>query len=409
MKTLLILGAGTAGTMMAHKLTRVLDPTQWQITLVDRDDHHIYQPGLLFVPFGMYEPDDLARPRQALLPPQATYHGQGFSAVDPDTKTVTLSSGETLSYDLLIVATGTRIVPEETEGLTGSGWLDTAFDFYSMAGAKALHDKLIWWKGGTLVVNVVDMPIKCPVAPLEFLFLADAFFTERGMRDDVRIVYVTPLDAAFTKPRASAALGQILEERGIEVITEFNLAKVAGSSRRMEAYDGRSLDYDLLVCVPLHAGAQAIQNSKLGNDLGFVPTDKHTLQSRDYPDVFVIGDAADLPTSKAGSVAHFQAEVLTENILRYLRHEPLQPDFDGHANCFIETGHGKALLIDFNYDTEPLPGKFPLPIVGPFDLLGESHINHWGKLGFRWIYWNVLVRGEEMPLEHNMTMSGKRV
>ncbi|NOY24545.1 MAG: FAD-dependent oxidoreductase, partial [Oligoflexia bacterium] len=404
-----ILGAGTAGTMMAHKLTKVLDPTQWQITLVDRDEHHIYQPGLLFVPFGMYEPDDLVRPRAALLPAQATYHGQGFKAVDPEARTVTLTTDETLSYDLLIVATGTRIVPEETQGLTGTGWFDTAFDFYSMAGAKALHDKLIWWKGGTLIVNVVDMPIKCPVAPLEFLFLADAFFKERGIRDDVRIVYATPLDAAFTKPRASAALGQILEQRGIEVVTEFNLAKVTGSSRTIEAYDGRTLDYDLLVCVPLHAGAEAIQNSKLGNDLGFVPTDKHTLQSRDYPDVFVIGDAADLPTSKAGSVAHFQAEVLTENILRHLRHEPLQPDFDGHANCFIETGHGKALLIDFNYDTEPLPGKFPLPVVGPFDLLSESHINHWGKLGFRWIYWNVLVRGEEMPLEHKMTMSGKRV
>jgi len=408
-KELVILGAGTAGTMMAHKLAKVLSPAQWHITIVDRDDDHIYQPGLLFVPFGMYDPDDLVRPRTRLVPPSSRLCLDGIAKVDPDAKTVTTGTGEILHYDLLLVATGTRTAPEDTEGLTGSGWYDTAFDFYSMAGAKALHDKLIWWKGGTLIVNVVDMPIKCPVAPLEFLFLADAFFTERGMRDDVRIVYVTPLDAAFTKPRASAMLGQILEERGIEVVTEFNTARVHGSSRKLEGFDGREVDYDLLVSIPLHAGAKVIADSKLGNDLGFVPTDKHTLQSRDYPDVFAIGDAADLPTSKAGSVAHFQAEVLIENILRYMRGEPLRPDFDGHANCFIETGHDKALLIDFNYTTEPLPGKFPLPVVGPFDLLGESHINHWGKLGFRWIYWNILVRGEEMPLEHNMTMAGKRV
>ena len=408
MKTLVILGAGTAGTMMAHKLRRALPAAEWQITLVDRDDDHIYQPGLLFVPFGSYRPEDLVRPRTATMPEGVTLMLCGFSLVDPIARTVALGDGSSLAYDLLIIATGTRIAPEETEGLTGPGWYETAFDFYSLAGATALRDPLATWPGGRLVLNVVEMPIKCPVAPLEFLFLADAFFTERGMRDKVELVYATPLDAAFTKPKAAAALGGLLQQRGIELWTDFALARVDGQARVMHAYDHRTLSYDLLVSIPLHAGDKAIMQSGLGDEMGFVPTDKHTLQSLSHPDVFALGDATNLPTSKAGSVAHFQAEVLIDNVLRTVRGEPLAPDFDGHANCFIETGHGKALLIDFNYTTEPLPGKFPMPVVGPFDLLAESHVNHWGKLGFRWVYWNKLIRGEELPVDARMSMLGKR-
>ena len=408
MKTLVILGAGTAGTMMAHKLRRALPAAEWQITLVDRDDDHIYQPGLLFVPFGSYRPEDLVRPRTATMPEGVALMLCGFSLVDPIARTVALGDGSSLAYDLLIIATGTRIAPEETEGLTGPGWYETAFDFYSLAGATALRDHLATWPGGRLVLNVVEMPIKCPVAPLEFLFLADAFFTERGMRDKVELVYATPLDAAFTKPKAAAALGGLLQQRGIELWTDFALARVDGQARVMHAYDHRTLSYDLLVSIPLHAGDKAIMQSGLGDEMGFVPTDKHTLQSLSHPDVFALGDATNLPTSKAGSVAHFQAEVLIDNVLRTVRGEPLAPDFDGHANCFIETGHGKALLIDFNYTTEPLPGKFPMPVVGPFDLLAESHVNHWGKLGFRWVYWNKLIRGEELPVDARMSMLGKR-
>ena len=175
----------------------------------------------------------------------------------------------------------------------------------------------------------------------------------------------------------------------------------------LEGYDGRTVDYDLLVSIPLHAGAEVIADSGLGDDSGFVPTDRHTLRSQQWPDVFVLGDATDLPSSKAGSVAHFQAEVLTQNVLRHVEDRELLPDFDGHANCFVETGYGKAILIDFNYDTEPLPGNFPLPGFGPFRLLGESHTNHWGKLGFRWVYWNLLLKGRELPIDHRMVMAGK--
>jgi sulfide:quinone oxidoreductase len=407
MKRVVILGAGTAGTMMAHKLSRALPAGQWSIAVVDQDNEHIYQPGLLFVPFGMYRAEEIVRPRAALLPPGVELLLSPMERVDPERKEVIFADGARLGYDLLIVATGTRVAPELTEGLTGEGWYRSAFDFYTLEGASALFGALEGFQGGRLVVNIAELPIKCPVAPLEFAFLADAWLQERGLRERTQIVYATPLEGAFTKPRASAALGDLLERRGIEVEKNFVVASVDGAQRTMRSYDGRALAYDLLVTVPLHQGSALIARSGLGDADGFLPTDKHTLQSKAFEDIFALGDATDLPTSKAGSVAHFQAEVLTENILRWIGRRPLAADFDGHANCFIETGHGKAILIDFNYDTEPLPGRFPLPGVGPFTLLEESKVNHWGKLGFRWVYWNMLLRGEELPLDHRMLMAGK--
>ncbi len=406
MKRIVILGAGTGGTMMANRLVRALGDT-WRITVIDRDDVHVYQPGLLFLPFGTYRREETTRPRRALLDPRVELRLAEIDRVAPDEKTVTLAGGETLSFELLIVATGSRVLPGETQGLTGEGWRESAFDFYTLDGAMALRRKLEGWKGGRLVLNVVEMPIKCPVAPLEFLFLADAFFTEQGIRDKVEIVYATPLEGAFTKPRASAALGDMLGRRNIQVMGDFATSEVDGAKRVLKSYDGRETDYDLLVSVPVHGGAEVIRTSGMGDAGGWLPTDKHTLQSTAFPYVFAIGDATNLPSSKAGAVAHFQSEVLIENVLRYLDDKPLAPAFDGHANCFIETGFGKAMLIDFNYTTEPLPGRFPLPGLGPFTLLEESEANHWGKLAFKWIYWNVLLAGKDIPLDHRMLMAGK--
>ncbi|HHH31189.1 MAG TPA: NAD(P)/FAD-dependent oxidoreductase [Polyangiaceae bacterium] len=407
MKNLVILGAGTAGTMMANKLATRL-PEDWLITVVDRDDVHVYQPGLLFLPFGDYEEKDILKPRSLFFSSEIQLNLSGVTKVEADAKKVYLGDGSTLAYDVLIVATGTRLVPEQTEGLTGPGWHERVFDFYTLEGAMKLRHTLEDWKGGKLLVHFADMPIKCPVAPLEFLFLAEAFFANKGLRDAVDITYVTPLDAAFTKPKAAQAFGGVMEERNIALETNFAVEAVDGEAGVLKGYGDRALDFDLLVTVPLHAGSQAIMDSGLGDELGFVPTDKHTLQTLAHPEVFAIGDATNLPASKAGSVAHFQAEVLVENVMRFVEGKELEEAFDGHANCFIETGHGKAMLIDFNYDTEPLPGKFPLPGVGPFSLLQETAMNHWGKLGFKWAYWNLLLEGKELPIDHRMLMAGKR-
>ena len=413
MKHLIIVGAGTAGTMMANKLRRALPEDVWDIIVLDKDDRHIYQPGLLFVPFGAMDPRRLVRPRQLTLPSGVQLRIGAIDRLDPDARRVYFASGESLTWDVLVIATGTRLTPEETLGLTGPGWYrhpaaaKSMFDFYGLDGAVALGHALDRFDKGRLVVNFVDVPIKCPVAPLEFTFLADAHFARRGVRKDVEIVYVSPLDGAFTKPRATALLGRMMSERHIRVEPNFAIANVDGERRVITSFDGRQLDFDLFVTVPLHAGAELISRSGLGDAQGFVPTDKHTLQSRKHPHIFALGDATDVPTSKAGSVAHFQGDVLVPNILRHLRDEPLLPAFDGHANCFIESGHDRALLIDFNYDTEPLPGRFPLPGVGPFTLLEESRMNHIGKLGFEWVYWNMLIAGKDLPIDHRMVTAGK--
>ena len=261
------------------------------------------------------------------------------------------------------------------------------------------------------MVNVVDMPIKCPVAPLEFCFLADWYLRERGVRDAVELTYATPLDGAFTKPVASRALEGLLAEKGVQLVTEFNAGEVAygpdGRGGRITGYDGREVPFDLAVVIPLHDGADYVARSPgLGDDLGFVPADPATLQSHARENVFAIGDASDLPVSKAGSVTHFEGEVLTENVVRLPRWPALDAGYDGHANCFIETGFSKALMIDFNYDTEPLPGHFPGPIGMP--LLKESRLNHLGKLMFQWFYWHTLLPGRDIPgVGADMPMRGK--
>ncbi len=408
MKKLVILGAGTAGTMMSAKMRRVLPRDEWSITIVDQDGDHLYQPGLLFIPFGVYDRDDVVRPRARYVPKGVESVLSGVDVIEPDRNRVRLFGGGTLEYDFLVVATGSRIVPGEMEGLTGPGWQKSIFDFYTLDGALKLHEALKDFDGGRLVLNVAEMPIKCPVAPLEFLFLADWYFHERGMRERVELVYATPLDGAFTKPVASATLGGLLADKQIAVEPVFNAGSVDSEKRILKSWDEREIPYDLLVTVPTNMGSEVIERSDMGDELMFVPTDRNTLQAQVAENIFVIGDATDLPSSKAGSVAHFQGGILEHNLLAAIAGKELAPDFDGHANCFVETGFGKALLIDFNYDVEPLPGRFPLAKVGPMKLLEESRMNHWGKLAFRWIYWNQLLAGREIPLvESRMSMKGK--
>jgi sulfide:quinone oxidoreductase len=408
MKTLLILGAGTGGTMVANKMAQHLDPKEWRIVIVDRDENHYYQPGFLFIPFGIYSPADVVKPKRNFLPSQVEVIFSDIEVIEPDANRVRLASNnQVIHYDTLVIATGSNIHPEETSGLVDGGWHKNIFDFYTVEGATALSRFLKFWKGGRMVLNVSEMPIKCPVAPLEFLFLADWFFHQRGIRENVEIVYATPLPGAFTKPRASGILGGILEKKGISLESEFSIMEVDNGKQVIRSYDERELPYDLLVSIPTNMGSDAIQRSGMGDDLNFVPINKNTLQSEKWENIWVIGDAGNAPASKAGSVAHFMLDVIVENLLRQMEGlEPL-PKFDGHANCFIESGFEQGILIDFNYEVEPLPGKYPLPGLGPFSLLKESPANHWGKMMFRWMYWNLLLKGEEIPFESQLSMAGK--
>jgi sulfide:quinone oxidoreductase len=406
-RKLLVLGAGTAGTMIVNKLSRRLDPAEWQITVVDHDDVHPYQPGYLFVPFGAYSPDQLTRSRRALLPTRVELVLGDVDRVDPSEDVVVLADGRTLPYDFLVIATGTSPRPDQTPGMLGDEWRHSIFDFYTLDGALALATALQHFDHGRLVVHVTEMPIKCPVAPLEFTFLAEAWLRERGLRDLVELVYVTPLPGAFTKPVAAEHLGGMLTERKIVVEADFLVERIDTDTKSLVSYDGREIPFDLLVTVPLNMGADFVARSGLGDELNYVPVDKHTLLSKAFANIFAVGDASNIPASKAGSTAHFSVDVFVRNFLQLIEGEPMTHSFDGHANCFVESGDGKGLLIDFNYDTEPLPGAYPVPRLGPLRLLKETRANHLGKLAFRWIYWHVLLPGRPLPIPASMSMRGK--
>ena len=392
---------------MANKLRHELSLDEWELTVVDEHKSHYYQPGFLFIPFGIYSSKDVVKEQTEFLPKGVEYVNKGIKRVDVKENKVYLADDSTLEYDHLIIATGTKIAPDQVEGMEGEGWYEDIFDFYTFEGSTALAKRLAAWEGGKLVVHVTEMPIKCPVAPIEFALLAEAWLSENGLREGTEITFVTPLDHAFTKPKVASIVGDLFGERGINLVTEFAIAEVDNQKKVIRSWDDVEVSYDLLVTTPTNMGADFVEESGFGDDLNFVPADKHTLRSEVAENIWVIGDAGNFPTSKAGSVVHFQAEVLYENFLRSLDGLKPRMKFDGHANCFIESGYGKAYLIDFNYDTDPLPGTFPIPGIGPMQLLKQTRLNHWGKLMFRWVYWHMLLKGTGIPVENDMSMLGK--
>lgn len=408
MKNLVILGAGTGGTIMANKLAGPLRQRGWKITVVDRDDNHYYQPGFLFVPFGFYQPEDLLRRRSALLPRGVEFITREVEEIKPEKKAIKLADGTELEYDLLLIATGNHTCPEETPGLL-DGWRQNIFDYYSLDGATALAKKLEEFREGRLVVHINEMPIKCNVSPLEFAFLADWYFKKRGVRDNIKIIYLTPISGAFTKPVATRFLGDLQARKGIEVESFFMAEKVEAESGKVIGYDGRQVAFDLLVTIPTNMGSELIKRSGLGDEMNYVPVDRSGFRSEKYADIFVIGDAAATAWTKAGAVAHFASEILDKIILAEIDGKPTEEEFDGHANCFIETGFGRAVVIDYNEKVEPLPGKYPIPVIGPMSLLEETRINHWSKLAFEWVYWHWLLKGRPIPfVPARMSMAGKK-
>jgi len=269
--------------MVANRLRRTL-ADDWRITLVDQSETHYYQPGFLFIPFGIYSQRDVVKPERDFVPPGVEFVVSPIELIEPERRRVRLSKdGRSLDYDFLVIATGTHIRPDQTPGLAEHEWRRSIFDFYTLEGAATLAKHLRIWKGGRLVVNVVDNPIKCPVAPLEFLMLADWFFRERGMRDRVELIYATPLSGAFTKPIAAKHLSNLLQEKEIQVVPDFMVERVDPDAKKLISYDEQEVAYDLLVSVPLNMGAEVIARSGLGDSLNYVAVDKHTFVSPKYP------------------------------------------------------------------------------------------------------------------------------
>ncbi|MDA8139462.1 MAG: FAD/NAD(P)-binding oxidoreductase [Desulfobacteraceae bacterium] len=408
MKKIVILGSGAGGTMVAAKLHKELSANDWQITIIDNDEMHHYQPGWLFIPFGIYTAADCMKPKRDFIPKGVNFILDEVIGVNPDKREVACKKGN-YSYDYLVIATGCHIAPEEVDGL--EEWRPdpkgNVHTFFTLESAVALYKKMKYFKKGRLVFNIAEMPHKCPVVPMEFIFMADWFFAINGVRDSVEIEFVTPNTGIFTKPIATRVLSVAAEEKNILVRPNFHLSSVNTETHTIESAGGDQVQYDLLVSTMPNLGAKYIEDSGMGDGMGYVITNHHTLRAEKYDNIYVVGDATNVPTSKAGSVAHYEAEIVVDNMIREIDGQAPKPLFDGHSTCFIVSGYDKAYLFDFNYKTEPLPGKFPFPGLGPFDLVGESYINYWGKMMFKWVYWNLLLTGQEMPLEPQMTMAGK--
>lgn len=409
MKRLVILGAGTGGTIMANLLRKRLRWADWAITVIDRDNDHYYQPGFLFIPFGFYTKKDIVKSRSKFLP-----RGVKFIVAEVDTgssPTRTKSSFRTGAAFPMTTSSSPpapRSCPPKPPACSTAG-VTRSSTSTRPTGPRPWPRSSRPLRVGRSSSMSTRRPSSAPSRPLEFAFFCDWCLVRHHRRDKIELVFVTPLPGAFTKPVASKALGSLLAEKRVRMVTDFNAERIDAAARKLVGYDGREVPYDLLVTIPTNMGSEMIERSGMGNEFHFLPTDPNTLQSKKYENIFAIGDATDLPSSKAGSVAHFQSEIPAENLVRAIEGKPLEPAYDGHSNCFIETGLGKAILIDFNYEVEPLPGRFPFPVLGPMPLLKPSRINHWGKLAFRWIYWHMLLRGRPIPfVPARMKMAGKK-
>jgi sulfide:quinone oxidoreductase len=394
MKHIVILGAGTGGTIMANLLSQELNLKEWAITVMDRSHEHHYQPGYLFIPFRLYGyqgRQDVVRGITEKLPKNTRFVQAQIELIDHANQKIQTNHGD-YDYDWLISALGCHVAPAEIEGMA-EAMGERVDTFYTLEGALRLQQALDSMASGRLVIDICDMPIKCPVAPIEFAFLADYYFHLKGIRDQIDISLVTPFSGAFTKPNANRILSEIAEHKRIHIVPNFSIERVDADNRQIHSFEGETIDYDLLVTIPPNMGPQVIDRSGLGDGTGYVLTDPRTLRCRKADHIYVLGDNSNVATSKAGSVAHFEAETIMENLMREMGGKKPLPSYDGHANCYIESGYHKALLLDFNYDVEPLEGTFPIPVVGPFSLLKETYVNHLGKIAFDWVYWNMLLTG----------------
>lgn len=378
MKRILILGGGTGGTLIANLLAKKLNKTEAQIAVVSASTRHLYQPGWLYVPFGRQDPRSLSRPERKLLNKRvALVHGN-VTALDTEKRLVELEDGQELTYDYLVLATGSVPTPEDVPGLVEGG-----HHFYTEEASWRLHVALEEFTGGTIVVGVGGLPYKCPVAPLEFTFLLDEYLTHRGLRDKTEIVYTFPINRVFTIESVAEAAQPMLEARGVKIETFFNLEEVLPEQKLVRSMEGTELRYELLVMVPPHRGAKFLQGHPIADAQGWVKTDRSTLHVKDHADIWALGDTTDLPISKAGSTAHFEAPVVVEQVVAAVRGttpDARHAEYEGHVMCFLEAGYDKASLLDFDYLRAPQVHE-------------ATTIVHWQKMAFNKAYWYLVPTG----------------
>jgi sulfide:quinone oxidoreductase len=369
-----VLGGGVGGTLVANLLDRSLG-RDVHITVVDPTGMHDYQPGYLYVALGQARGHWLSREERSLLRRGVDLAIEEAVRIHPDAGTIQLERGGSLSWDYLVIATGARLVPDQIPGLT-----EGSFDFYSLAGAERLAQELGRFRGGRIKVGIAGIPYKCPPAPVEFTFMVDGYLRERDLRDRSEVELLSPLNRAFTIESASKLIQPIMRSRGIGLTTFFNVEAVDPSAHVVESLEGEKQEYDLLVLVPPHEGAEVVKTSNLGDSSGWLPTDRTTLNVNGYDNVFALGDATDLPISKSGSTAHFEAPVIASRIASLVKGTTPKTNYGGRVMCFLETGDGKATSLRFDYEHPPIP---PEP----------NRAWHIAKWLFNRLYWETVPQG----------------
>ena len=373
---ILVVGGGTGGTILANNLARRLAGEiragKAAITMLSASERHMYQPGLLYVAFGQMTPDQLYRDQASLLESSIDFHVDPVVQFHLDRNEVKTQSGRTHAYDILVIATGSRIVPKEVPGL-----LEGAELFYTEETALKMFRRLREFKGGRVGI-VVGVPHKCPIAPVEVVFSLHDFFKARGIRDKVTMKYHYPINRIHTIDNVAKWAKPEFDRMGVEYETLFNVKEVDVANRVVKSEEGVDFAYDLLIAIPPHRGMEVIESEKLGEG-GWIPTDRHSLTMIGRDNVFVIGDTTNLPVSKTGSAAHFEAEVAAENIASIVKIGTPVREYDGKVYCFIEAGHDRATYAMFNY-------------LNPPDLKAPNKSMHWFKMSYNQMYWTS-VRG----------------
>lgn len=378
MKKILVLGGGTGGALVANLLARKLPADTAEITVVSAHSRHYYQPGWLYVPFGWEDSRRLSKTVRSLLNKRIKLVIDQVTALDTAAQRVDLAKSESQSYDYLIVATGSTPCPEDVPGLVEGG-----HHFYTHEASSRLYGALQEFRGGKVVVGVGGLPYKCPVAPLEFTFLLEDFLTRKGVRGDTQITYTFPLNRAFSIESVSEVAQRFLDEKGVTVETFFNLESVDPKAKKALSLEGTELDYDLLVMIPPHRGAKFLQGHPLADAQGWISTDRKTLKAGGLTNVWALGDTTNLPISKAGSTAHFEAPCITEQIAAEIAGrapDPEKADYAGHVMCFLEVGHSKASIIDFDYENPPV-------------LKEPNALMHYMKIAFNKTYFHLVPTG----------------
>ncbi len=375
MKKVVILGGGVGGTIVANLLAKKLRPDEAEITVVDKTGKHVYQPGFVYVAFEHQNPQKLVRDERKLLRKRVKLILGEAVKIDAEGKKVHLADGTVLEYDRLIVALGARLTPDELPG-----YKETAHHFYSLDGASQLRKALEAFQGGKVVVTVASVPYKCPPAPSEAACQLDYYFTRRGIRDKVDIHFLSPLSRVFPLEPVNPIVESIFANHNIRSTIFFNAESIDPEKKTVNSIEGESIPFDLLIIVPPHRGAKVVEDSGLGDRGGWLPTDKFTLRTKAHPDIFALGDCTDVPVSKSGAAAHFQAKVIAESIVADLRGEPATAKYDGHVMCYCDAGYHKGISMSFDYEHPPVP-----PPLGLKDWMGKRFLNR--------VYWMLVPTG----------------